>query len=48
MKSYQKRKKRNYKQIDTQEKTEERVRIIDVIAVIVALAGAFTLIAAFI
>ena len=39
---------RNYKQIDTQEKTEERVKKRDVIAVIAALAGAFTLIVSFI
>ena len=35
---------RNYKQVDTQEKTDERVRKRDVIAVIFAIAGATILI----
>ena len=39
---------RNYKQIDVEKETEERVIIMDVIGAILALAGAFTLIVAFI
>ena len=35
---------RNYKQIDAQEKTDERIRKRDVIAVIFAIAGATVLI----